>query len=155
MFRVFVYPLSIYLPDYLPYQLIYPIYLIIHPSIYNVIWLMVNGILAHVASGSFLPPPAPLLDFFGRVWVPSQFEKKILLGFFFAFAFGILLFRFFSFSLSIWCFSLDWKFSQIEWNWMELNRDRWGVKWIDWLIGVHAALLQNLKSKPKSTFISP
>ena len=101
MFRVFVYPLSIYLPDYLPYQLIYPIYLIIHPSIYNVIWLMVNGILAHVASVSFLPPAPPLLDFLLGVWVPSQFEKKILLGFFFAFAFGILLSRFFSFSLSI------------------------------------------------------
>ena len=157
MFRVFVYPLSIYLPDYLPYRLIYPIYLIIHPSIYNVIWLMVNGNLAHVASGSFLPPPAPLLDFFwGGLGSLSIRKKKILLGFFFAFAFGILLSRFFSFSLSIWCFSLDWKFAQIEWNWMGIESGSvGGVEWIDWLIGFHAALLQNLKSKPKSTFLSP
>lgn len=61
------------LSTYLSYLSNYPS---ICASIYNVIWLMVNGILAHVASGSFLPPPAPLLDFFGGVWVPSQFEKK-------------------------------------------------------------------------------
>ena len=132
MFRVFVYPLSIYLPDYLPYQLIYPIYLIIHPSIYNVIWLMVNGILAHVASGSFLPPPAPLLDFFGGLGSLSIRKKnpsRIFLCFCFCFwdlTFSLLL-----------LLPLDLMLLtglKIRSNRMELNgieSDRWGVEWFD------------------------
>ena len=73
------------LSTYLSYLSNYPS---ICASIYNVIWLMVNGILAHVASGSFLPPPAPLLDFFGGLGSLSIRKKnpsRIFLCFCFCF----------------------------------------------------------------------
>ena len=114
------------LSTYLSYLSNYPS---ICASIYNVIWLMVNGILAHVASGSSVLLLLLFWIFFGGLGSLSIRKKNPSRVFL---CFWILLSRFFSFSLSIWCFSLDWKFAQIEWNWMGIESGSVGGG-MDWL----------------------